>query len=418
MTTPKRRAERHRLLADAAVALASSLDFEKAIREVSELASQSFADWCVAYLVDDKGSARRLEVTTSDPGKRAIAGEFSRLPLEPTQPFLRVALIEGRTFLAQQIDRDEFAALATTDEQAHLIRAVDARSLIVVPLAARGHVKGALLFISSRRDGGYVAEDLALAEDLARLTVLALDNAALYQTAKEAIRARDEVLNVVAHDLRSPLNGVLLSLDLLRDKLFERGAGDLVDAWITSLHSSAHSMERIIRELLEITRLENHQVKLHCEPHDPLPLVERALVEAAALAPGIEIPRLPLAPLPWVSADGDRLVEVLRNLIANLVKYRTEESTTVVVQAAAEAAGGVDFVRFSVTDITTETDADELEHLFDRFWQAGHVDRRGAALGLSIAKLLVEMHGGRIWAASGAGAGTTLAFTIPCLAGC
>jgi K+-sensing histidine kinase KdpD len=414
--------ERHQLLATISVELAGSLDEETVVRAICALPVRDLADWCVLHVRGDgngEATAERREIATSIEGGGALADELRAAAVDPRRSLLREALATGRSLLIESLrpedlqrdDSDAARLLSDSVEAATLLPAIGAVSLMVVALKARGRVGGALLLVSTRAGRRFGPAELSLAEELAQVAALALDNARLYRQAQEALAARNEVLNVIAHDLRSPINGMFLTLDFLAEKLLERGAADLVDPWVVGLAASTRSMNRIVGELQEITRLESGLVKVDPRRLNLAAVLSRAVDEARPQQPDVELQLQLAADLPAVSADETRLVQVLSCLIANLAKFRSDEASELIV--AAVPLPGV--VRVSVHDPRSPTDPEELAHLFDRFWQAGHLDRRGVALGLSIAKALVDLHGGRIWAESSATTGTALLFELPAL---
>jgi signal transduction histidine kinase len=408
--------ERLQLLAAVSATLAGSLDHETSVGEVATLPIRSIADWSVLYLCAEPGDAGkgpavvRREIATRVEGAEALLERLRHLPHDSEQSLVRETLRTGQSLLVASLEGAGAlpGPVMGSSEGERLIPAVGAVSLMVVPLKARQHITGALLLLSSRPGHHYGAADVQLAEQLAQLSALILENARQHRETHAANSARNEVLNVVAHDLRSPINGILLTLDFLAEKLQERGAGDLVDPWITGLQASTRTMNRIVGELLEITRIEGGQVKLDRRPLDAAYVVERAVTEARTRHPEVILEARVSPRLPAVDGDETRVVQILGCLIGNLSKFRSEEAGEITVSAEEDGAD----LRFCVRDARSEIAADELEHLFDRFWQAGHLDRRGAALGLSIAKALVVMHGGRIWADSGAERGTTFYFTL------
>ena len=128
-----------------------------------------------------------------------------------------------------------------------------------------------------------------------------------------------------------------------------------------------------------------------------------------ATAAGISIRQEIVTDVQFVWADWDRLRQVLQNLVGNAVKF-TSPGGHILIHVVND---GPKFVRFSVTDTGTGIPEENLERVFDKFWQANRTERRGAGLGLPICKGIVEKHGGRIWGTSSVGQGTTFHFTLP-----
>ncbi|HEY4105014.1 MAG TPA: hybrid sensor histidine kinase/response regulator [Polyangiaceae bacterium] len=223
---------------------------------------------------------------------------------------------------------------------------------------------------------------------------------------EEAVRSRDAVLSVVAHDLRNPLNIVSLAAKTLSSQLSESSARGLVERIVRSVHRA----DRMVRDLLDVSAIETGRFSVETHPVEAAELILGALESQHTLAAAASVivaadvsPRLP--PL---KADAERLLDVLENLIGNAIKF-TSPGGSVTVGASSQG----DEILLWVKDNGAGIAPEQVHHIFDRFWQAKKKERRGVGLGLSICKGIVEAHGGRIWAESTAGVGTTMFFTIP-----
>jgi signal transduction histidine kinase len=230
------------------------------------------------------------------------------------------------------------------------------------------------------------------------------------EAAEAATAARDNVLSVVSHDLRNPLNNVLnVSLFLLEVTEGERWE----EKWAEQLRlivRATRRANRLIEDLLDVTRIEAGQLLMERSPQAPASLIEEGVETLRTLAweSQVELAMSAAEDLPVVMADRDRLLQVLDNLGGNAVKFSRPGGT---VRMSAEQRG--DRVRFCVTDDGPGMTSEQLEHVFDRFWQAKRSDRRGVGLGLTIARGIVEAHGGSLEVASESGAGCTFHFDIP-----
>lgn len=253
----------------------------------------------------------------------------------------------------------------------------------------------------------YDEEHVRLAAELARRAALAVDNARLYGEALDAVRARDEALAVVAHDLRSPLATIVMAADVL---LQEGTAPALRTDIVRGIRRAARHANRLVAEYLDGARLaEGHVVlDLQATSIDALLAESVALVQRQADGAGLAVTLDLEAGLPPVRVDPDRMVEVFTNLLGNALKF-TPAGGRVVVRARA----GGDAVVCTVEDTGIGIPADALPHVFKRFWQSSGQRGRGAGLGLAICKGIVDAHGGRIWIESEPGAGTRVHFTLP-----
>jgi signal transduction histidine kinase len=228
------------------------------------------------------------------------------------------------------------------------------------------------------------------------------------EEAEQAARTRDEVLALVAHDLRNPLNLVLTSGMFLLDTVegLEPGA----EEQLRMIQRAAGQMNRLIADLLEVAGMEagNFSVEPAAEDVDPLLRGVCRAMEHAASAKRIELVCEIETAMPLVHADRDRIDQVLGNLIGNAVKF-TPEGGQILVGAERDGAR----VRIRVADTGAGIDAANLPHVFDRFWQAKRSRDSGAGLGLAIARGIVAAHGGEMWVESEPGSGSTFFFTLP-----
>jgi signal transduction histidine kinase len=378
-----------RLLAEAGNLLASSLDYEATLAGVAQLAVGSLADFCIIDIVED-GEVKRLQVAHSDPMRAELTARLLEFPLDRRRPHLSLdALESGRTIVIPEVTDAVLDSVSQGPEHRGIVEALEPRSFMAVPLAARGRRLGVILFVSSSRP--YDEDDIALAERLAQLASVEVDDARLYREATRALSARDRVLGIVAHDLRNPLNVISMSAELLLDPSFsESQRADQVQMILRS----AKRMDRLIQDLLDVARIEADRLFLQRTGLD----AGRVGREAVELKPGV----------PLISGDRDRLLQVLSNLIGNAIKF-TPAGGAIQIRVEQAPEG----VRFGVADTGPGIPADDLGRLFQPFWQAQRGSLDGAGLGLMIARGIVEAHGGTIWAESEEGQGSQFYFTIP-----
>jgi signal transduction histidine kinase len=292
-------------------------------------------------------------------------------------------------------------------ERLRALRALNMKSVITVPLVARGNSFGALAFVSLDGSPLFTTADLQLAEALALRAALSIDNARLYLLVQRALQARDEVLGIVAHDLRCPLNAIVLGAQFLGRS--GRECADARDS-VATIRLSAERMNRMIQDLLDIARIEAGQLGIDRSrvPTRELILDAVAAQKPIAAAASLQLHMEVAHDVPDIWADRNRLLQVFDNLIGNAIKF-TAPKGRITIGATPKA----DQLHFSVVDTGVGIDSDGLSHVFDRFWQARKGKHRGAGLGLPIARGIVEAHGGRIWVESALGVGTSFFFTIP-----
>ncbi len=410
VTTRQRAEDEQRFLSEVGSALSATLELPATLEAIGRLATRSFASFAAVYLVEGERQARRVKAVSRDPDRAWVCEALARVPIAGARwPELWSELEAGRTVLVEQASPERLSALAQGEEHLRAIRAMDPRSFVVAPLFAHGRLVGALLLVSCASDRAYDAHDARLAEQLAQRAANAIDNAQLYAAARRAIRSRDSVLGIVAHDLRNPLGAVLSYGALLRRAELAadprcRKAGEAIER-------SGNRMNRIIEDLLDVTRLEEGRLSLEPGRVAVRPVVADAIAaeEPLATAAALKLVAEVADDVPDVWADRDRLLQVFENLVGNALKHTPPGGTIRVGAAPAEGE-----VSFWVTDTGAGICAEALPHLFDRFWQADDREKRnGLGLGLSIVKGLVEAHGGRIRVESERGRGTTFFFTLP-----
>lgn len=410
VTERKKAEETQRFLADSSAVLAQSLDYRTTLAGLARLALPHLADWCVIDVLQD-GRLERIEAAHRDPALEALTQALKRFPPEAARAHPSVTVVEtGEPELIENVSDAFLEAIAAGPEHLAVLRRLEPRSLLVVPLVARGRTLGAFGLFSARTDRHYDEDDRLLAVELARRAALAVDNARLYRQAREAVAARDEVLSIVSHDLGNPLSAIRVSARVL-DRLLEAGDVASARAQVEGIRGSGLQMERLISDLLEIRRIETRRLRLVRRPEQVRQLVEEAArsLRDVGAEQGITITtRIDDAVPAMVRVDADRIQQIFSNLIGNALKFTPREG---LITVAAEAAD--DGVVFSVRDTGPGIPAEHLPHVFDRFWQASQQGSHGIGLGLAIAKGLVEAHGGQVTVESEPGQGTLFRFTIP-----
>jgi len=278
---------------------------------------------------------------------------------------------------------------------------------MALPLLRHGQLLGVLAFLSSgsRR---YGRGDLRLAEALADRAAVAIENARLYNASVEATQIRDQVLSFVAHDLRNPLGTITMQASLLQRSGAEPERRSRKPA--ETIQRAAARMNRLIQDILDVSRMEGGHLSVE-QARVPAQQIVSDSVEAQeplASSASIDLQLELETGVPDVWADRDRILQVFENLIGNAVRC-TKPSGRITAGAASHDGEVVFWVKDTGVGITAE----EMPHVFDRFWQARKTRRTGAGLGLQIVKGIVEAHGGRIWVESKVGVGTTFLFTLP-----
>ncbi|MDP9349129.1 MAG: ATP-binding protein [Gemmatimonadota bacterium] len=408
VTEERREKERQRFLAEASAILSSSLDYRTTLRSVARLAVPSIADHCVVDVIEEGGKIVRVEVVFAD-GRRAPGyTSLSSPDWSSPQPAVR-AMRSGTPVLAPEIDDAWLADHARSPEHLAALRQMGLRSLLAVPLVARGRTLGAIT-LSTGESGRHLGpQDLALAEEMAHRAALAIDNARLHDKAQRATRAREEILAVVSHELRGPLNVIDQGLEALIDLLPPEMWPSAGRRQLASMRGAANQSLVLVQDLLDITEIDAGHLKVRLRREEVASLVADALalMEPVAAAKSIRLEAHMPEGLPAVLVDRQRILQVLGNLVENAVRATPKGG---VITASVAPAGTQ--VRFSVTDAGPGMTRQQLEHAFDRSWQVSGADRH-SGLGLAIVRGIVKAHKGAIGAESRGERGSTCFFTLP-----
>jgi len=285
----------------------------------------------------------------------------------------------------------------------------DGREALCLPVVGEGALRAVICLALPRSSSLDTAERERLA-DLAKQAVSALAEQLERDSLAHSIRARDEILGIVAHDLRNPLNVITAASSSLHQRLSD----SLSRRPVERIMRAAQRAEHLIRDLLDINAIESGHFSIDKRVLDATTTILSAIESQQALAASSSvILASDLSPdLPLIEADEERILEVLENLLGNALKF-TAAGGCVTVGAAQRGTDVLVWVKDNGPGISKE----QLGRLFDRFWQGTKGDRRGAGLGLTICRAIIEAHGGSIWAESAPGEGTTLYFTVPTAAG-
>ena len=399
-------AARLRTLAGASDALASILDYEDALERLAVFCTQTMADYCITYSLEGE-TVRRVGLSHADPHKRSWVADLDLAGPPALDDTYGAGLVlrTGEPILAPEVSLEMLRGAARSDAYLRALVRLAPRSSIVVPLLARDRRVGAIALAATEDSGrGYGPDDLVLVQELADRAALQVDNARLLGEAQRAVRARDEMLAVVSHDLRTPLQTVLLGCEVLR------GQAPVSPDAVEGIGRAARRMDRLVSDLLDVALIEGSGLALDRVPLDVGSLLGEVvdLYRALAEEKRLHLEVLAAAELPTVAADRERLLQALANLVGNAVKFVHAGGT---VEIVAESTAGE--LVLSVRDDGPGISADQLPHVFERFWRTHRRDGGGTGLGLTIAAAVAEAHGGRLEVESVPGRGAIFRLRLP-----
>ena len=358
------------------------------------------ADWAIVEVRDSSGGRRALDVAHAcaewTPGLLRLAALPSALHRHADGGELLFGEVDAAR-LRDLVDPQAFATLAEFAP----------RSIVALPLPGARAVHGTLLLVAAESGQVYQDQDLQLFRSVARHAGLALDSALAFEDGERSCREREQVLSIVSHDLRDPLNTIGLAVNSLDDPAMPQGTRT---RQVDMIRRAVARMESLVANLLDVARIESGRLSVEPQPCTPEDLLREARldVETSAEGAGLTIEVVASPDLPQVLADAPRLRQAFANLTGNAVSFTDAGGRIVLRALPAEGS-----VRFEVEDSGTGIASANLPHVFDWYWQAPRAGRAGAGLGLAITKGIVEAHGGALGVRSQPGLGTCFHFTIP-----
>ena len=378
--------------------ICSSLDIQKVYEGFAEeLRELMDVDWATIACIE--GDKLRLVALSTEIGLAWERGELLSLSgtgiewaAQHKQALVESDLAQERKFW--------------TGEQ-HLKQGV--RSLVYLPLMTKGEVFAALI-IASRRPNAYGQRELALLEQVSTQISSAVDNARLYQLERkqrleleEQAEIRSQFITALTHDLQAPLTSMLASGGLLAEQV-QKEYPSLVLKLVQNILHGCHSLEAKLDKLFDLAKGEMGTLTLELESLDPLPLLQNV---ASRFSPVIQSKGQSFTPdfpssLPRIKADGERLEQVLTNLLSNTTKF-TPKSGSIILRARKRGSD----LMIQVHDNGIGIPEEKQKRLFEPYYRAKlgkgerrKGERRGLGLGLTLCKRLVELHRGKIWVES------------------
>ena len=286
-------------------------------------------------------------------------------------------------------------------------------SALYLPLLGSTGAVGVLGLRPADRHALDEPERLHQLETFAAQTALALERARLAREGQEAEirieseRLRNSLLSSVSHDLRTPLATITGAVSTILDAPSPLGAQTEREL-LQSVHEEAERLNRLVQNLLEMTRLESGALQLHRELHPPEEVIGAALGRLGKRLADRRVTTKVPSDLPLVPMDDVLVEQVLMNLLDNAVKYTPAGSPLEVIATATDET-----LTIEVADHGPGLPPGDEERVFDKFYRAEPVGSRGAGLGLAICRGIIRAHGGRIWAQNLPGAGVAFLFTLP-----
>jgi signal transduction histidine kinase/ActR/RegA family two-component response regulator len=403
-------------LCEAGELLSSSLDSQSTLARLTRLLVPRLADYCVVHL--DGYTAEEIPIAHVDPAKVELLREvLRRFPPQGAHSHTE-AVRTGKSMLFDSAPAAFLEGIAKTPEHLALMRRLAPCSWLVVPLQIKTSMFGSITIAWSDSGRHYTQSDLLLAEDLARRAAAAIDNARLYEQsrterarAEAATRTKDEFVAMVSHELRTPLNVIMGWVRLLRSGTLSEQTREQA---LEVVERNANAQSQLVADLLDISRVITGKIRIDAAQVDLGNLINLVAEDARF---SLEAKRLELhvdfsGEATVMRGDAERLRQVVWNLLLNAIKFTPKGGEIWMTLRRVESD-----LEFVVRDSGMGIAPEVLPYIFDNFRQSDSKTTRthgGLGIGLSIAKHLVDLHGGSIEARSdGLGKGASFAVRLP-----
>jgi PAS domain S-box-containing protein len=401
----QRATERLRLLADAGTRLAQSLEVDPTLATLARLTVQWFSHACAVHLIEE-GRVTSVAAAASNPALQArLLDAVERYGTEGLPPAVR-GVLESRSMLVlPEVTDQALRGLSLGDAQFEVLQRLALKSILIVPLVARGGTVGVLSL--ARTDGPpYDDDDLATAAELGRRAAVAVDNARLFRRANQAVFARDEFLAIASHELNTPLTPLKMQLDMLRRGRFspERTAEKLDRA-----SRQVTRLTKLVSDLLDVSRITGGRLHVEPERFDLAVLVDEIVARMSEEADRAGCRISVVAERPCIGSwDRLRIDQVLTNLLTNALKYGGAKP----IELELSIRGSQ--VRLSVRDHGIGIAPEHQRRIFERFERAASTRHYGGfGLGLWIVRQIVQASGGAIAVESTPGEGSVFIVDLP-----
>ncbi len=392
-------AERQALLAHLSSVVSSHLDTERSLPQAAALLTESLADGAAIVVKSGaRGAVPSSAIAGLEVSRRALLGDAARGLADAVQAPL---------FLSQCFDAEleDLPADARTRE---VLRQLEPASLMVIPIRSRHRSFGVLAMVRTRPAHPFVEEDFLYAQEIARRLGYALDNARLYNVARESIRMREDFLTVAAHEFRTPLTTLRLQFDRIERACHGDDRVDL-RRYAAVGRRQLSSMSSLIDEILDTSRHTGEEMPLHLQTVDLSQLI-REVGETFALEAARSDSTLELDVAPDVRGrfDASRLEQMLTNLVSNAIRYGAGKPIRVAMTESP------DEVCITVRDQGMGIAREDQRRIFGRYERATSSRHFGGlGLGLFIVRRVVDAHHGTIEVSSEPGRGSTFVVRLP-----
>jgi signal transduction histidine kinase/DNA-binding NarL/FixJ family response regulator len=394
-------------LVDATAAMSASLDVKQTQETFARVMVPEVADWATVHV--KQGTGETVAIAHAS-GKEDLLWEvLRRYPPDPNLPRgYPYVMRSGKPDLVADVTPDVLKQIAVDADNLRLLQELHLRSWLCLPLTIRDETYGAIALVMAESGRHFSEGDIPRMMELARRCGTAIENARLYQLAQEAIAVREEFLSVAAHELRTPLSAILLTLYGLQ-RLTQRSESEIVPQKIAQMIQQFDRLTALVDRLLDVSRIRVGRLDLQAEEFDLAQCVREvaARFNESALRVGCEM-RVETPPTVVGAWDQMRMEQVISNLLTNAIKFCEKKP----IDIGLSAADGT--VALTVRDSGTGIPKDRVPFIFERFERGVSAKNYGGlGLGLYVTRQIVEAHGGVIEVDSEVGRGSVFRVRLP-----
>ena len=423
--TERVHAERNRdLLVEATSVLSGATNQEETLGQIACILVPSIADVCLGYLWTDRDGQepRAVQIVAReinaelDSGVNVDLDRLDPVPIDDALHGLGWVLESGETTWIPSIGPDEVAEVTSILSGTGIRRSLVGASLVMTPIASPSRIFGCLVVLSISPEHILRRPDIDLLRDVGRRIGATYDSLRLFRQAQEAIRARDAFLSSAAHEFRTPVVSIKgYAQFLMRSMHRETLTSERLHIALATIDSAVNRLTTLTDDLIGVSHRSLDHLPLHREPINVRRYLEAFFAPTGPAAQKGYVCIVTLGDADaWISADAERLHQILTVLLSNAVKFSPDDSP-VFVHAESDIEG----VTVTITDLGVGLLPGEEQSIFEPFarTEEGMRDHlSGLGIGLFIARSIVERHDGRIWASSaGRNLGTSISFWLPAI---
>jgi PAS domain S-box-containing protein len=408
ITENKKAQERKLFLETASNLLISSLSYETTLKNITDLIVPFMADYCRIAIFDEGGSIQEIAAKHSNPKKVNLVEKLYKEYQGRTNVTYGIEAIlqTGKAELITKLGQQYLTPLKDNKNLLNIVKELELKSYMGIPLRARGKIIGAMTFSSIREGRYYTKDDLSFAQELGHLIALALDNTRLFSNEQKAVSLRDDFISLASHELKTPITSLKMYVQLLERQFKESG----YESYFKKIDDQLNKLTALIGDLLNVSKLQHGKLEFHKESF----ALNEVVTEAIEIMQGISQKHTIIVEgdiNKKVLADRYRIYQVLTNLLTNAIKY-SPKARKVLVKLQTEK----NHVKLSVQDFGIGISPQHQQKIFEQFYRVSTPEEKtypGLGMGLFIAKEIIQNHGGTIWVESKKGKGSKFTFTLP-----